>query len=73
MSEQAEPIPTLLTLTGVARETRCCVATLKRRVEDGIIAPDFILVETVGRPGSLVFKSERLPEIALLVAQKPKA
>lgn len=73
MSEQAEQLPTLLTLTGVARAVPCALATLRRRIEAGRVKPDFVLVETVGRPGSLVFKSERLPEIALLVAQKPKA
>lgn len=71
MNAEIQP-PTLLTLTGVARELRCANATLRRRIESGQITPDFVLVETVGRPGSLVFKSERLPEIALVVAQKPK-
>lgn len=68
-----DQIPTLLTSAGVARELRCAPATLKSRIEAGIVMPDFVLVETVGRPGSLVFKSDRLPEIALAIVQKQKA
>ena len=67
-----EQLPTLLTPAGVARELRCAPATLKRRIESGQVVPDFVLVETVGHPGSLVFKTESLPTIVVALATRPK-
>jgi hypothetical protein len=64
-------MPSFVTLTGLSRETRMCVTTLRRRIELGQIAPDAVLVEGAVRPGSLLFREDSLPSIAAKLATKP--
>ena len=65
-------LPTFVTLSGAARELRICNDTLKRRVANGEVTPDGVLVETAGRPGSILFASASLPAIAAKLSVTPK-
>lgn len=60
-------LPSYLTVAGTCREVRCCNATLRRKIEQGVVKPDAILVECAGKPGSLLFKAESLPAIAKIL------
>ncbi|MFM2294470.1 MAG: hypothetical protein RLZZ350_883 [Verrucomicrobiota bacterium] len=66
-------IKNFLTAAGIARALNVCPATVKRRIQDGDIEPDGLLVESAHRPGSAIFHSERLPEISVTIARKPNS
>lgn len=64
--------PIFVTLSGLAREANVCNETVRRRVSSGEIVPDAVLVETKGRPGSLLFRSDRLPELLVEITRSKK-